>query len=163
MQSWTEHHRPGHGDMTVDADGSEVYVGISKSDPDKYMIIKRRLHDGAVTVLTAKGEAQHASLRAIKQPGWVFITYASNAESVLSHSTWAQFAQEVIALRIDGSGEMRRIVQTRNVHHDYWNESQATPSPDGSQIIWSSNWGVAGGPVYDFVARVKWPQEKPLR
>ncbi|TIT59119.1 MAG: hypothetical protein E5W90_35670, partial [Mesorhizobium sp.] len=36
LQRWMEHHRPGHGDMTVDDDGSEVYVGISKSDPDKY-------------------------------------------------------------------------------------------------------------------------------
>ena len=42
IQSWTEHHRPGHGDMTVDSDGNEVYVGISKSVPDKYQVIKRR-------------------------------------------------------------------------------------------------------------------------
>jgi len=32
----------------------------------------------------------------------------------------------------------------------------AGPSPDGSQVIWSSNWGQAGGPVADYVARVSW-------
>jgi len=44
-------------------------------------------------------------------------------------------------LRIDGSGELRRVLQTRNIKYDYWNETHASPSPDGSQIIWSSNWG----------------------
>jgi len=33
LQHWTEHHRPGHGDMTIDTDGRDVYVGISKAKP----------------------------------------------------------------------------------------------------------------------------------
>ena len=32
----------------------------------------------------------------------------------------------------------------------------SSPSPDGSQIIWSSNWGQRGGPVFDFVSRADW-------
>jgi hypothetical protein len=64
----------------------------------------------------------------------------------------------VIALRIDGSGDVRRIAQTRNVPFDYWSETHASPSPDGSQVIWSSNWGVPGGPVHEFVTRVDWPE-----
>ncbi|QCI68406.1 hypothetical protein [Phreatobacter stygius] len=159
VQSWIEHHRPGHGDMTVDADGSEVYVGISKSPPDLYQVIKRRLHDGAVTVLTAYGEAQHASIRSTRRPGWVFLTYGGDPANVARRPTWAPFAREVIAVRIDGSGEFRRVVQTASVPHDYWNEAQASPSPDGSQVIWASNWGVAGGPVFAFVARLQWPAE----
>ncbi|WEK52228.1 MAG: hypothetical protein P0Y66_09775 [Candidatus Kaistia colombiensis] len=158
-QHWTEHHRPGHGDLTVDADGSEVYIGISKSDPDIYQIIKRRLSDGAVTSLMSYGEAQHASLRAIKRPGWVIVSYGGDPEEVSQHPEWAPFAREVIALRTDGSGKVRRIVQTRNVPFDYWSETHASPSPDASQIIWSSNWGVPGGPVLEFVARLDWPQE----
>jgi hypothetical protein len=51
-------------------------------------------------------------------------------------------------------------VQTRNVPFDYWSETHASPSPDGSQVIWSSNWGVGGGPVYDFVAHLDWPEER---
>lgn len=68
VQSWTEHHRPSHGDMAVDADGREVYVAISKSDPDMYQVIKRRLDDGMVTALAPRGEASHASTRAINKP-----------------------------------------------------------------------------------------------
>jgi hypothetical protein len=156
VQLWAEHHRPGHGDITVDADGSEVYVGISKSDPDKYQVIKRRLSDGAVTVLMAYGEAEHASMRALDRPGWVILSYAGDPDEVAGNPSWAPYARELIALRIDGSRTVRRIAQTHNVPFDYWSETHASPSPDGSQIVWSSNWGTAGGPVYDFVSRVDW-------
>ncbi|UCI16770.1 hypothetical protein FJ970_16505 [Mesorhizobium sp. B2-1-8] len=155
-QKWAEHHRPGHGDMTVDADGSEIYVGISKSEPDKYQVIKRRISDGAVTSLMKYGEAQHASLRALNRPGWVFLSYAGDPAEVSNHPDWAPYAREVIALRTDGSGYVRRIAETRNVVFDYWSETHASPSPDGSQVVWSSNWGAPGGPVHDFVTRVDW-------
>jgi hypothetical protein len=160
VQSWTEHHRPGHGDMTVDSDGREVYVGISKSAPDIYQVIKRRLDDGVVTALAPYGEAEHASTRAIHQPGWVFLSYGGNPLEIAHRPNVAPFAQEVIALRIDGSGEMRRIAHTRNEPHDYWSETHASPSPDGSQIIWSSNWGQPGGPVFDFVTRLDWTTDQ---
>jgi hypothetical protein len=158
LQHWTDHHRPGHGDITTDTDGSEVYVGISKASPDKFHIIKRRLDDGAVTDLAPYGDGQHASIRNINRPGWVFVTYSGNYSDVAGHLDETPFYQEVIALRIDGSGELRRVIQTRNIKYDYWNESHASPSPDGSQIIWSSNWGNPGGPVADFVARLSWPE-----
>jgi WD40 repeat protein len=158
-QKWTEHHRPGHGDMTVDDDGSEVYIGISKSDPDKYQVIKRRLSDGKVTSLMKYGESQHASLRALDRPGWVFLSYGGDPDEVAARPAMAQYAQEVIAVRIDGSGEIRRIAQTRSVDFDYRSETHASPSPDGSQVIWSSNWGVPGGPVYDFITHVDWSEE----
>lgn len=156
IQSWTEHHRPGHGDMTIDADGSEVYVGISKAAPDKYQVIKRRLKDGTVMPLTPPGNAQHAVTRAIHRPGWVFLSYAGDANPANKPTRTATFAREVIALRIDGSGEFRRIAHTFNAPYDYWSETHASPSPDGSQVIWSSNWDRPGGPVFDFVSRVLW-------
>ncbi|TGS62781.1 hypothetical protein EN817_24295 [Mesorhizobium sp. M3A.F.Ca.ET.174.01.1.1] len=159
-QRWTDHHRPGHGDLTVDEDGNEVYVGISKSGPDKFQIIKRRLSDGKVTSLTAYGQAEHASTRALARSDWAFLSYGGNPDQVSANPGWAPYAREVIALRIDGSGAVRRIVQTRNPPSDYWSETHASPSPDGSQVIWSSNWGVPGGPVYDFVARLDWAQQE---
>jgi hypothetical protein len=161
LQHWTEHHRPGHGDMTIDADGSDVYVGISKDNPDKYHIIKRRLVDGKVTDLAPYGKGQHASLRNINLPGWVFLSYGGNFSDVSGTRGRTPFYQEVVALRIDGSGQVRRIVQTRNPKHDYWSETHASPSPDGSQVIWSSNWGRPGGPVADYVTRLSWPEASP--
>ena len=162
LQHWSEHHRPGHGDMTIDADGNDVYVGVSKSDPDKYHIIKRRLKDGVVTDLAPYGDGNHVSARNIHRPGWVFVSYSSTYDKVAANPSWAPFYREVVALRIDGSGVIRRVAQTRNAVHDYRSETHASPSPDGSQIIWSSNWGRPGGPVADYVTRLSWP-DTPFR
>jgi hypothetical protein len=157
LQNWSEHHRPGHGDMTVDVDGRDVYVGISKSDPDRYRVIKRRLDDGAVTVLSTRGLAQHASIRNVNRPGWVFVTFGGTYNEVAERRDRLPFYQEIVALRLDGTGEARRIVQTHSVERDYTSEAHASPSPDGSQVIWASNWGQPGAPVASYVARVRWP------
>lgn len=158
VQHWAEHHRPGHGDMAIDADGKDVYVGISKADPDKWHVIKRRLEDGTVTDLAPAGYGTHSSLRNINRPGWVFVSYEGSYSKVVgSPPRWAPFYQEVVALRIDGSGEIRRIAQTRNAKSDYYSETHASPSPDGSQVVWSSNWGQSGGPVAAYVSRLTWP------
>jgi hypothetical protein len=154
VQTWPEHHRPGHGDMTVNDAGDEVYVGISKSEPDLYQVIERRLRDGVVTSLAPYGEGQHVSLRALTRPQWAYVSYAGYPDEVASHPDWAPFAQAVVAFRLDGDGAPRLIARTRNAPHDYWSETHASPSPDGSQVIWSSNWGNPGGPVFDFVTRL---------
>lgn len=158
VQHWPGNHRPGHGDMIIDEDGSDVYVGISKADPDKYRVIKRRLFDGTVTVLTPRGPAQHASLRSTGRPGWVFLTYGGDARRA-AHPGRVPLHGEIVALRIDGSGEIRRIVHTRTVGDDYLAEAHASPSPDGAQVIWASNWGAESGPVASYVARLSWPRE----
>ena len=158
VQHWTEHHRPGHGDMAIDEDGSDVYVGISKADPDKWHVIKRRLEDGRVTDLAPAGYGTHVSARNINRPGWVFVSYEGSYSKVVGSPGYAPFYQEVVALRIDGSGETRRIAQTRNAKSDYYSETHASPSPDASQVVWSSNWGEAGGPVADYVSRLSWPE-----
>jgi hypothetical protein len=157
VQQWLENHRPGHGDMTVDTDGSDVYVGISKSAPDKYHVIKRRLRDGVVTDLAPYGQVQHASIRDLRPSGWVFLTYSGTEHDAAARPDGVPFYQEIVALRIDGSGNARRLVQTRDAKADYWAEAHGSPSPDGSQMIWSSNWGRANGAVSDYVARLHWP------
>ena len=159
VQHWIEHHRPGHGDLTTDPNGDDVYVGISKSEPDLFHVIKRRLRDGLVTDLLPYGQISHASLRNTQRPGWAFLTFTGTREDVegTPQNGKASFYQEIVALRIDGSGELRRLLQTRNAQADYWSETHASPSPDGSRVIWSSNWGHAGGPVSDYVAEVSWP------
>ena len=163
LKHWTEHHRPGHGDMTIDADGHDVYVGISKSDPDKYHVIKRRLIDGVVTVLAPRGDARHASLRNINKPGWVFVSYSGSHAKIIDRRYPAPFYREVVAIRIDGSGEIRRIAQTRAADHNYIAETHASPSPDGTQVVWASNWGQAGGPVADYVGRLSWSKPRASR
>jgi hypothetical protein len=154
VQYWPEHHRPGHGDMAIDADGADVYIGISKSPPDEFHIIKRRLDDGKVVVLAPHGDASHVSARNIRWPGWVFVSYQGSFEHTSAMRYPAHFYSEVIALRIDGSGQIRRIAQTRSIMGEYLSEMHASSSPDGARVIWASNWGVEGGPISDYVAHI---------
>jgi hypothetical protein len=156
VQHWVEHHRPGHGDLTLDEDGRDVYVGISKSQPDKFHVIKRRLEDGTITELLARSSAQHVSARNINRPGWVFVTFGTARPKVRDADGWAPYFQEIAALKLDGSGNLRQIVHTRSAKQDYWSEPHASPSPDGSKVIWASNWERAGNPVSSYVARVIW-------
>jgi hypothetical protein len=154
LQHWQDHHRPGHGDLTIDDDGNDVYVGISKSDPDKYHVIKRRLKDGVVTSLIPYGNASHVSARNIDAPGWVLVTFQGNYLNTAARKYPAPFYRELVALRIDGSGEILRLGHTRSALDDYLSESHGSPSPDASMYIWSSNWGNAGGPVSDYVTAI---------
>ncbi len=163
LQSWLENHRPGHGDMTVDPNGVEIMVGISKSKPDKYQVISRRLDNGLVTSLLPYGEATHVSLRAINQNGWAIISYEGDPVDIAKHPKWAPYARQIVAVALDGSGQVHRIARTNNVKSDYNSEAHASSSPDGSQIIWSSNWGKPGGPVYDFVTQVPWTDLKETK
>jgi hypothetical protein len=140
--------------MAIDADGADIYVGISKTPPDEFHIIKRRLDDGKVTALAPYGDASHVSARNIRWPGWVFVSYQGSFEHTSAMRYPAPFYSEVIALRIDGSGDIRRIAQTRSVMREYLSEMHASPSPDGTRVIWASNWDVAGGPISDYVAHL---------
>jgi hypothetical protein len=163
LQSWLENHRPGHGDMTVDADGVEIMVGISKSAPDKYQVVSRRLDTGAVTQLLPYGEATHVSLRSISREGWAIVSYEGDPEEIAAHPKWAPYGREIIAVALDGSKQVLRIARTNNIKTGYLSEAHASPSPDGSQVVWSSNWGDPKGPVYDFVTKVIWPDEKKVK
>jgi hypothetical protein len=156
VQYWVEDHRPGHGDLTIDQDGRDIYVGISKSQPDKFHVIKRRLEDGTITSLLTRSSAQHVSARNTKKPGWVFVTFGTAPPKKARAEGSVPYIQEIAALKIDGGGELRRIVHTRSAKYDYRSEAHASPSPDGSKVIWASNWGHAGGPVSSYVASIGW-------
>jgi hypothetical protein len=109
-----------------------------------------------VTPLLAYGEATHVSLRATGKDGWAVVSYEGDPEEIARHPKWAPYGREIIAVALDGSARVRRIAQTHNIKVDYNSETHASPSPDGSQVIWSSNWGIRGGPVYEFVTQMSW-------
>ncbi|MBZ9849981.1 hypothetical protein LB565_18515 [Mesorhizobium sp. CA14] len=53
--------------------------------------------------------------------------------------------------------QQRATVTVDGILHQRWTNHHR---PDhGSQVIWSSNWGVPGGPVYEFVTRVDWSEQ----
>ncbi len=146
---WEEHQYglPSHFDTQVDEQGDEVIVGVGKSDPYKGMVIKRRLSDGKITVLVDKGYASHTSGRCIKRKNWVYVTY-----QIRDNNNWWPFRNEVVAVKLDGS----RIERLGNLHaikfnHNYLAESHACPSPDGTRVIFASDWEKGDFPVQAYV------------
>jgi hypothetical protein len=148
LQTWTDYERPGHGDFAIDNNGDEVSVGRSKSKPEQWQIIKRRLRDGLVTTLSPPCTASHVSARNLQDPRWVFATFTEGR----NRPDFAPYRSEVAAVAIDGSGTVRQLAKTNAVANGYLTEPHASPSPDGRRAIFASNWGEKDGVIAAYVA-----------
>ena len=148
LQTWTEYERPGHGDFAIDRNGDEVFIGRSKSRPDRWQIIARRLVDGKVAVLTPPCSATHVSKRNLRDPEWAFATF----KPLEGRIGFAPYDGEVAAISIDGTQPGRRLAETHAVPNGYLAEPHACPSPDGRRAIFASNWGDKSGPIAAYVA-----------
>ncbi|NOY48032.1 MAG: T9SS type A sorting domain-containing protein [Chlorobi bacterium] len=140
---WSEYGRPSHFDLAVDLEGNEVAVGVSKSNPDDGRVIKRRLIDGQVTVLTQGGYASHGSARSLNRPGWVFTISTDN-------QNWGPYFNEIIGVKLDGT-RVERIAHGRNLLSNYENQAQVCPSPSGNRVLYASDWRNNNFPVHTFV------------
>lgn len=148
LQNWTEYERPGHGDFTLDRNGDEVHIGRSKSPPERWQIITRRLVDGQVEVLSPPCFASHVSKRNLLDPEWLFATYTPHEQ----RPGFAPYTDEIAALSMDGTQTVRRLVQTHAAQNGYLTEPHGCPSPDGRRVIFASNWGDKDGPIAAYVA-----------
>jgi len=148
LQFWKKYGTPSHYDLAIDERGVQVAIGVAKSGPYEGRVIKRALKTGQITPLTPRGYASHTSARNVNRKGWAYVTYQGR-------SSWAPFADEVIAVRTDGSQRFERIAQLRSRRTHYRAEAHAVPSPDGRFVMWASNWNRSNGmPITTLVAAV---------
>jgi len=163
------HDHP-HCDFALDADGEEVLVyqassgqGVAElgcpNAPNGSPMACVRLADGARRIVL--GECNTRDWRPVvtgAEIGWWFGTHFSGIAS-RAHPGWVlvstyteprtqhyPFSREIFWLKLDGSGEVRRIAH----HHsdqashggekDYWAEPHATSSWDGDLVVFSSVW-----------------------
>lgn len=148
LQSWTEYERPGHGDFAVDRNGDEVFIGRSKSLPERWQIIARRLVDGQVSILSPPCLASHVSKRNLRDPDWIVATFPLKDP----RPGFAPYAGEIAAISMDGMQRVRRLAETHSVPNGYLTEPHGSPSPDGRRVIFASNWGDKDGPIAAYVA-----------
>ncbi len=144
---WQETHYglPSHFDTQIDEQGDEVIVGVGKTAPYSGMVIKRRLADGAITALVDRSYASHASGRAIGRKNWVYVTY-----QIRDNTSWWPFRNEIVAVKLDGS-RIERLGNLHAIKFDYLAESHACPSPDGTRVIFASDWEKGDFPVQAYV------------
>jgi hypothetical protein len=139
-----------HYDLAIDVDGRDVAVGVEKPGAGG-RVIKQRLSDGEMTVLIEKGYAAHTSTRNINRPGWAYVSYHTENSDDRKRK-YSPFYSEVIAVKMDGSGEVERLGHFRNDKVDYKTEPHASPSPDGTKIIFASDWNnLNARPVQSYV------------
>jgi len=123
----------GHADFGIDPNGDDVMVGVCKRGKGALSrkfggnTIAYRIRDGHITV--AGPPMGHTSCRNSARPGWCF------------GSSFGRETSEIVALKLDGS----RIEHIANTYTDggkspYLSEPHAVPSPDGTKVVFASDW-----------------------
>jgi hypothetical protein len=119
----------------------EVIVGLRKNGCSQAYgqplssVVMIRLKDNHVTSLTDptnEADAMQMSGQAYERPGWVYVTYQTAAGK--------RFDGEIVAIKLDGSGEVERLAHTHSNGRPYRNQPQAVPSRDGTRILFASAW-----------------------
>jgi len=143
----------GHSDLGIDSNGDEVLImDIYDPNENTTLIQKYRLSDGQETLLLKGNYIDgHISCRNQQPQGWCLISSFDPPDRLkVNGKTWEPFENEVYWLKMDGSGEVKRIVH----HHsrrfstktpdpdnsNYWAEPHATVNKKGTKVIWGSNW-----------------------
>jgi hypothetical protein len=110
-------------------------------------VVMVRLRDGRVSKVTSRylgppndpeSTAQHISTRNLDRPGWAYLTYWE--------VNGARFSDEVVAIKLDGSGALERLAHKHSVTEGcYRCESHAVPSRDGLRLLFASFWAANCG------------------
>jgi chitodextrinase len=104
-------------------------------------VVMVRLKDGKITSLTDptdEADSRHVSLLAMDQPGWAYVSY---------HDSWggARFRGEIVAVKMDGSLQTKRLAHSHTDYGDYRSEAHAVPSRDGQRVVFASSWSLLCG------------------
>lgn len=128
--------RAGHGDIGIDQNGDEAYVQFEYREYNGIWIY--RLKDGHhIRLLPDKYNGGHVSCRNYYRYGWCYV------------STNAAGNREVFAVKLDYSGPDNHIVNRYAQTHTTGQYSMGNVSPDGTKIIFRSNWNDANINWYD--------------
>ncbi|MBI4750295.1 MAG: hypothetical protein HY774_17585 [Acidobacteria bacterium] len=151
---WQKPLSSGHSDLGLDAAGEEVLViGVYDPEPNRNYIKKYRLSGGQETVLLDMEWSfyNHISCRNEARFDWCLVsTYDGEGRLEDSASSWLPFEDELLLVKLDGSGEVRRLAH----HHSrrfspqtpdsdtsvYFAEPHATISRRGDRVLFGSNW-----------------------
>ena len=128
-----------HADMALDPfdHDEDVLIG-GRACPGSRIgrVVKVRLRDGHVTPLTDpanEASFMHGSARNTLRPGWFYVTYGRGQPGM-------RFNAEIVAVKMDGSGEVERFGHYHSTASTYRAQAQAVPSPDGRRVLFASDW-----------------------
>lgn len=142
-EMWREvgYHIPGHWDYDVDENDQEWLIGLAKSGDYKGEMIKRSFRTGEIEFL-ADTSASHTSKRN---------TLRSSRVALMSKISRGTYDNEIVGVRLDGSGIVERYVHAHVVKNGYDTEPHASFSPDGRKFVFASNWDEKDGTIASYV------------
>jgi len=156
-----------HSDFAYDENGDECLVYFAWSGPqiDQFngesVVAKVRLRDGVRTQLADTHYAWGSHLSGMgtrTKPGWLLISdYKTfHLPAAPAFTNTSAFQQEIFWLKMDGSGEVKRIAHHHSLQaifnatasdgttyedKDYWAEPHSVSSWDASAVGFASVWG----------------------
>ena len=130
-----------HADFAIDANGKKVLVQVSP-------LSMVRLDSGLVTDLITSALVcgnfsfnphigGHISGRNLDMPGWALVS--TGLSDTCTNGLGHYYATEIFAIKLDGSGTIRRYGHS---HSKF--VSVASFSPDGTKVMFTSNWNLHG-------------------
>lgn len=137
----------GHADLCTRGDGRDMLLldGADLSGANTRPLMGAALPDGRLEVFgTISWETTpHVSCRNHNKPGWALISVMGQADA-----RYPTHSNEVFWLKLDGSGDVRRIASHRSDgdRYDYFSESHAVPNRDGTRVLFASDWHGEIGP-----------------
>ena len=151
-----------HADFAVDSDGNEVIVQVIP-------LSMTRLSDNHFTDLITDASlcgwphenpniAGHVSGRNFGLPGWA---YVSAQIQECGNGNGFYYDTEIFAVKLDGSGTIRHFGHTRSSFTSYDSYSKASVSPDGTKMIYCSDWSLYPNPdntAYAYVSEFHVPK-----
>jgi hypothetical protein len=146
-----------HGDVGYDPAGNEVWVGYSHSSGTGGETLDMWRLDGVggktkilpVEASFPEAEWGHVSCRNIKRPGWVYLSGYSN--------NYTNAVGQIYAAKLDSSRTVEVFAHHQATYPNpgYNYQPQPCPSPDGTRVMFASDWKQyvnASTPSYAYVA-----------
>ena len=132
----------GHGDMGFDTDGNEVIVeflsgiGVYSFNLDNPDELGKQL-------LKSPYGGGHVSCRNTRRKGWCYVT------------THEAGYKRVFTLKLDGTNNETVQNFAQSHIHDSYPETYGAASPDGTTVIFNTNWGNANGEVDTYIVKAQ--------
>jgi hypothetical protein len=147
-------HYGNHGDCCVDTEGNQVFVQFA--GPSGSYVNMFRIADGVHTSIINEDQnpdgdilndfynhGGHISCRNLKRPGWAYLSLDHNNDLPDDFINGG----EVMAVKLDGSGVVEHFNHHRSSAEAYGTVPMPAPSPDGSIVIYTSDWEGSGGEI----------------
>ncbi len=135
----------GHKHLTRDTDGSEVLIWTNSADPQPIAncqngIVKIRLADASETCLAQLDWSLAVHITAPDGNGTAFVETYAPANPEPGTSGWAAYTNELLQVKLDGSGVTRLAHHRSRPWNSYTYEPKMTASRDGSRLLYASNY-----------------------